>query len=59
MGDAVAGVTVGAAQADSTTSRRRVEKIRMSITIIQRIKKIPLQLEGSIKDPSYEGSDQI
>jgi hypothetical protein len=59
VGVAVAGGVVGKAQADNTTSRRRVEKIRMSINIIQRIKKVPLQLEGSIKDPSCEGSNQI
>ena len=58
-GVGVTGVTAEAAQADSTTSRRRIEKMRMAVNIIQRIKKIPLQLEGSIKDPSCEGSNQI
>jgi len=31
------GVAVGEAQADSTQSRRRVEKMRMAVNIIQRI----------------------
>jgi hypothetical protein len=37
VGDAVAGVAFGEAQADSTHSRRRVEKMRMAVNIIQRI----------------------
>ncbi len=38
------GVPVGEAQADSTQSnKRKVEKMRMCLNIIQRIQKIPLQ----------------
>jgi len=59
VGDAGTGVAAGEAQADSIQSRRRVEKIRMSVNIIQRIRKVPLQLGGSVKDPSREGSNQI
>ena len=55
----VGGTAVGEAQADSTQSRRRVEKMRMSVNIIQRIPKVPLQLGGSVKDPSSEGSKKI
>ena len=35
VGDAVAGVTVGAAQADSTQSRRRVVMMRMDVSICE------------------------
>jgi len=37
VGDAVAGVAVREAQADSTQSRRRVEKMRMAVNIIHGI----------------------
>ncbi len=59
VGEAGAGVATGEAQADRTTSRSRVVMMRMSINIIQRIRKIPLQLGGSIEDPSGEGLNQI
>jgi len=59
VGDAVAGVAVEEAQADSTTSRSRVEMRRMAVNILQPIKIIPLQLGGSIKNPSSEGLYQI
>jgi hypothetical protein len=49
VGDA--GGAVGEAQADRTQSRR-VEKIRMSVNIIQRIQKIPIRLGGNVKDTS-------
>ena len=35
VGNAVAGVAVGEAQADSTQNRRRVVMMRMSVNIIQ------------------------
>ncbi|MBE0671168.1 MAG: hypothetical protein IH588_11315 [Anaerolineales bacterium] len=46
VGEAGAGVAVGEAQADRTHSRRRDEMMRMSVNIIQRIRKIPIQLGG-------------
>jgi hypothetical protein len=52
-------VAVGVAQADNTQSRRKVVMMRMSVNIIQRIRKIPIQLGGRIENPSGEGSNEI
>ena len=52
VGDVNVGVAVWDEQADSTQSRRKVDRMRMHPNIIERIVEIPIQMDGSKKDPS-------